>query len=124
MSENWEDENGFNFKRLLLVVLLIAVVVGTAFAVYKITSPDSDPVVVNEPTTLSKPIVNATTAVTGDTIQITTTLQDHAEGVQVFFYENDNTIGSSYTNSAGEAIFNRLVTVTGTYIYHADCVHP
>ena len=122
--ENWGDENPFPWRKIFLVVLVIGVLVGTAFAVYKITSPDSDPVVVTTPATLSKPTVNATTATTGDTIQISVTLSDALDGQQVFFYENDVSIGSAYTGSGGIAIFNRVVSTPGTYIYKADCMHP
>lgn len=122
--ENWGDENRFPWRKIILVVLVIGVLVGTAFAVYKITSPDSDPVVVTTPATLSKPSVNATSAVTGDTIQISTTLSDGLDGQQVFFYENDVNIGSAYTGSGGIAIFNRVVASAGTYVYKADCMHP
>lgn len=122
--ENWGDESRFNWKRLLLIVLIVSLTVSVAFAVYKITSPNSDPVNVSTPATLDKPSVNATSAVTGDTIQITTHLSDNMDGVQVFFYENDVSIGSSYTGSGGTAIFNRVVSTPGTYVYKADCVHP
>ena len=122
--EDWGNENPIPWKKIVLVVLLIGVIVGSAFAVYKITSPDSDPVVVATPATLSKPTVNATTAVTGDTIQISTTLSDALDGQQVFFYENDVNIGSAYTGSGGTAIFNRVVNTPGTYVYKADCMHP
>ena len=111
-------------RRTLLGVALIALLVIGAFAVYKITSDDSEPVEVVEPATLSQPSVNATTAVPSDTIQITTTLSDGAEGLQVFFYENDAQIGSAYTNSEGTAIFNRVVSAIGTYVYHCECTHP
>lgn len=123
-TENWGDENQIPFRKIILVILLIACIVGTAFAVYKITSPPSDPVVITTPATLSKPSVNATTGVIGDTIQISTTLSDATDGIQVFFYENDLSIGSAYTGSGGTAIFNRVVGSPGTYIYKADCVHP
>lgn len=66
----------------------------------------------------------ATSAVTGDTIQLTTQLSDSAEGLQVFFYENDAEIGSAYTDSTGTAIYNRVNIPVGNYIYHATCMHP
>jgi hypothetical protein len=121
--EDW-GETSFPWKKVILVILLVGAIVGTVVAVYKITSPDSDPVIVTTPATLTKPSVNATLAVSGDTIQITTTLSDSAEGLQVFFYENDLSIGSAYTNSAGQAIMNRVVNSPGTYIYLAEFMHP
>lgn len=122
--EDWGDEQRFSWRKIILVVLIISVAVGTVFAVYKITSPDSDPVTVSTPATLSKPIVNGTSVVTGDTIQVSTVLSDAMNGVQVFFYENDVNIGFAYTGSGGIAIINRVVNTPGTYVYHADCVHP
>lgn len=123
-AEDWGDENHFPIKKAILVILLIAALVGSAFAVYKITSPPSDPVNISTPATLSKPTLNATSGVPGNTIQITTTLSDGLDGIQVFFYENDIAIGSAYTGSGGIAIFNRVVSSTGTFVYKADCMHP
>jgi hypothetical protein len=122
--EDWGDESRFNWKALLIALLLISAIIGGGYAVYKIVSPDSDPVNVSTPATLSKPTVNATSAVVGNTIQITVKLSDSLDGVQVFFYENDINIGSAYTGSGGTAIFNRVVSAPGTYVYHADCIHP
>lgn len=122
--EDWGDESRFNWKALLIAIVLISAVICGGYAVYKIVSPDSDQVNVSTPATLSKPIVNATSAVVGNTIQITTTLSDGLDGVQVFFYENDISIGSAYTGSGGTAIFNRVVNSPGSYVYHAECVHP
>lgn len=122
--EDWGNDNPLPWRKIVLVVLLIGAIVGSAFAVYKITSPDSDPVDVTTPATLSKPTMNATSAVVGDTIQISTTLSDGLDGQQVFFYENSVNVGSAYTGSGGTAIFNRVVNTAGTYVYKADCVHP
>jgi hypothetical protein len=122
--ENWEADHKLGPAAIAIALILIIVIAaGSAYAVYKITSAPSDPVTVTESATLSKPTLNATTAVIGDTLQITTTLSDLAEGVQVFFYENQVSIGSAYTNSEGEAILNRVLSNTGTYTYIADCIH-
>lgn len=119
-----DDERQVNWKRLLLIILVIGVLVGSAFAVYKITSPPSDPVHVTTPATLSKPTVNATTAVVGNTLHISTQLSDKAQGVQVFFYQNNTAIGSDYTNDQGIATYDYVLAATGTYVYKADCIHP
>lgn len=124
--EDWEGDHKIP-KHWLIIAALIAVVAiaGTAYAVYNITSPPSDPVVATEPATLSKPAVNATAVVVGDTVQISTTLSDGLEARQVFFYENDVQLpGSSFTNSEGTAVYNREISAVGTYIYTAKCVHP
>jgi hypothetical protein len=123
--ENWEADHKLGPAAIIILTLILIVMIATtAYAVYKITSPPSDPVVVSLPSELSKPTVNATAAVIGETIQITTTLNDGVEGLQVFFYENDVNIGSAYTNSQGEAIINRVINNAGTFIYVADCIHP
>lgn len=124
MPEDWGDEQRFPLKKAILVILLVGALVGSAFAVYKITSPPSPEVVITTPATLSAPTVNATSGVVGDTIQISTTLSDAMDGLQVFFYENGASIGSAYTGSGGIAIFNRVVNAAGNYTYTADCMHP
>lgn len=123
--ESWEQDNKKS-PAMIAVLALIAIlaIAGSAVAVYKIISPASDPVVVTPPSTLSKPTFNATSAVVGETLQITTTLSDKTPAVEVFFYQNNVPIGSSYTNNEGVAIFNRLLTTTGSFIYTAECVHP
>lgn len=125
--ENWEDDNKRSPAAIALIVILsLVVIAGSAYAVYKLTSPPSPPIVVTEPSALAAPSLNATTAVVGDTVQITTQLSDSAEGVHVFFYQEGTatSIGSAYTNSEGQAIFNHPLTTTGTFTYIADCVHP
>lgn len=109
----------------MIVIALVAIltIAGSAVAVYKIMSPPSDPVEVVTPATLSKPLLNATRASVGETIQITTTLSDKVPAVEVFFYQNNLPIGSSYTNSEGVAIFNKQLNAVGTFIYTADCIH-
>ena len=122
--ENWEVDHKLGPTAIIILTLVLIVTIATtAYAVYKITSPPSNPIIVNEPATLSQPTVNATTAITGDILQITTELSDQAEGIQVFFYENQVSIGSAYTNSEGQAIINRSVNTPGTYVYVADCIH-
>ena len=123
--EDWEADHKLS-KRTLIVIALVAILAlaGTAVAVYKIVSPPSDPVVVATPATLSKPTVNATSAVEGDTIHITTTLSDAFQGLQVFFYENNVQIGSDYTNDQGLASYDRVINNAGTFVYTAECMHP
>lgn len=124
MSEDW-DEEGFKFpvKKILIITLCILAVSIPAYAVYKITSPASDPVVVNTPATLSKPTVNSTTAIIGDIIQISVALSDLSPGQQITFFQNDIQIGTATTDSNGQAIFNQVLTTAGTYTYHATCIH-
>jgi hypothetical protein len=125
--ENWEEDHKLSPK-VIIAALVIAMILSASvgYAIYKITSPPSAPVVISEPATLSAPSVNTTSAVTGDTLQLTTTLSDSKEGVQVFFYHNASAsaIGSAYTNSAGQAILNYALTQVGTFTFTADCIHP
>jgi hypothetical protein len=123
--ENWESDNKRSPALIVVLALVVCLAVaGTAYAVYKITSPVSEPVVVVAPATLSKPVLNATTISTGETVQITTTLSDARPAVEVFFYQNNTAIGSAYTNSQGTAIYNRALTTVGNYVFTADCIHP
>lgn len=126
MNEKWDDdtEREFPTRKIIIAVLLIACIAIPVGAVYKIMSPPSDPVTVTEPATLSKPTVNATTATPNDKLIISTTLSDLTPGVQVFFYENDNQIGSASTDSNGIANYLHTISSTGTKIYTADCIHP
>jgi D-alanyl-D-alanine carboxypeptidase len=126
LAEDWGDEEGrfkLPIKKLIIVALCILAVSIPAYAVYRITSPASDPVTVNTPATLSKPTVNATTAIIGDTLQVTTVLSDHLSGQQVIFFLNDVQIGETTTDSNGQAIFNHVATTPGTYIFVAKCIH-
>lgn len=125
--ENWEEDHKLKPKAIIAILLIASIAIaGTAFAVYKITSPPSAPIIVTTPSTLNAPTLNATTATVGDTVQITTTLSDGAEGLQVFFYKNGTVgaIGSAYTNSQGQVIFNYGLGEVGTYVFTAECVHP
>lgn len=122
--ENWETDHKVS-KGLVIALITIAIIsIGTAYATYKIISPDSDVVTSTAPATLSKPTVNGTSIIPGETIQITTTLSDSTDNLQVFFYENNVSIGSAYTNSAGQAIYNRVVNSVGSFVYSADTIHP
>lgn len=125
LNEKWDDETQREFptRKILIAVLLIACIVVPVGAVYKIMSPPSDPVVVTEPATLSKPTVNATNAIPNDKLIISTTLSDKAPGVQVFFYENDIQIGSASTDSNGVATYQHTIASVGTKVYYADCIH-
>jgi len=125
--ENWEADNKTSIAKWAIIGLIIFIaIVGTVFAAdyfYKITSPPSEPVDVNVRATLSKPTTNSTAAIIGDTIQITTVLSTHEEGFQVTFKENGDIIGSAYTNDQGQAIYNRVMTSTGTFVYIAECIY-
>ena len=120
--ENWDDERQINWKRLLMVGLLISIIVGVAYATYKIYSPPSAPVTVVEAPTLATPTVNATSLFKGETLQITVNLSLAQEGTQVWFYENTTNIGSAYTNSDGDAILNRVMNIVGTFVFKADAI--
>jgi hypothetical protein len=126
----FEDEfshaNGPAKKTLIIALVLILAVVGVAYAAYKITSPPSQPVTVGTAATLSAPIVNGTNLVLGDTLQLTTTLSDKTPNVQIFFYSNASiaSLGSAYTDSNGQAIFNTKQNTVGVFNFTADCIHP
>ena len=123
--ESWEGDNGLSKTTIIILamILFIASVAGV-YAVYNIVSPPSDTVTVDAPATLTKPTLNATSATIGQIIQITTTLSDGAEGLQVWFYENDQQIGSAYTNDQGTAIYNRAMNSAGSFVFRAECIHP
>lgn len=124
MNEDWGDNDYKpNWKRIIILALIgIIATASVAVAVYKITSPPSAPVHVAEPAALSAPTFNSTNLYLGETLQITVVLSTSVEGQQVFFYENGTNIGSALTNSAGQAILNRVMNVEGTYIYTADAI--
>ena len=128
--EDWEGDQKKSKIKMVIVLLIIMIAAVVSFkvvdAVYHITSPPSKPVVVFTPATLSEPTVSATSAVTGDTITITTQLSDGLAGIQVFFYENSSTtpMGSDYTNDLGQASYNKTFSTIGTYTFYADCIHP
>ena len=123
--EDWEGDNKTSITKWIILIAILAVaLIGTVYAVYQITSPNSDTVTVTTPAILSKPIVSATTATVGQTITVTTTLSDSLDGVQVFFYENGNQIGSDYTDDTGTATYTRGLNIAGTYTYYAECIHP
>jgi len=109
--ENWEEDNGVisTLKRnpnKFLVIFLVGILVcaSVSYGLMRIWSPDSDPVEVVGTPELSKPVLNATSLYIGETLQIAVTLDTGAEGVQVFFYENDTNLGSDYTDDTGTAI--------------------
>lgn len=123
--EDWESDNKTsNLKWIIITIIALVTLSGIAVAAYQIVSPPSDPVPVTTAAKLSKPQVNATSAVVGDVLQISVTLSDGAEGVQVWFRENGTDIGSDYTNDVGTATYNRVLTVAGTFTYDAHCIHP
>lgn len=125
--ENWEEDHKLPKHWIIIIALIgIIAITGTAIAIYKITSPPSDPVTVATPATLSQPTVNATSAITGDILQLTTSLSDNAEGLQVFFFNNASVsaLGSAYTDSTGTAIFNTPLNTVGVFTYTAECLHP
>lgn len=125
-NEKWDDdtEKEFPTRKIIIAVLLIACIAIPVGAVYKIMSPPSDPVIVTEPATLSKPAVNATTATPNDKLIISTTLSDKTPGIQVFFYENSIQIGSATTDSNGVATYQHTIGSIGNKTYTADCIHP
>jgi hypothetical protein len=124
MSEDWDEERfKLPIKKIIIVALCVFAVSIPAYAVYSFWSPPSDPVIVNTPATLSKPIVNATTAIIGDTLQVTTVLSDQLSGQQVIFFLNDVQIGETTTDSNGQAIFNYVATAAGSHIFKARCIH-
>ena len=125
--ENWEEDNGLiatlkrNPKKFLVIFLVgILACASIGYGLMRIWSPDSDPVTVADAPELSKPVLNATSLYIGETLQIAVTLNTGAEGVQVFFYENDTVLGSDYTDDTGTALYNRMVSQADTYVYKAS----
>jgi hypothetical protein len=125
--ENWESDNSHQANPTRIIIIALALILCIAIpvgAVYKITSAPSDPVEVTAPADLTKVSTNATQAIPGDKLVLSTTLTDGLSNVQVFFYENDVSIGSAYTDSNGIATLTHTLVSTGTKIYLADCIHP
>lgn len=131
--ENWEEDNGLisrlkqNPKKFLVIFLVgILACASVGFGLMRIWSPESEPVTVSGIPELSQPAFNATSLYIGETLQITVKLTDAygapMEGEQVWFQENKAEIGSAYTNSEGDAIFNRAVTTQGTYVYNCSAM--
>ena len=125
-EEEFGRSSGPAKKTLIIGIIVMLTLVGVAYAAYKIVSPPSQPVTVGTPATLSAPAVNGTSLVLGDTLQLTTTLIDKASNVQVFFYNNasTNSLGSAFTDSNGQAIFNTIQNTPGVFTFSADCIHP
>lgn len=65
---------------------------------------------------------NATSAYVGDTIELTAILSDNANGETVYFYENENPIGTVGTLD-GYAVLNHILTVEGNIQFTAECMH-
>lgn len=113
-------------KTVIIGIILLLAVAGVAYAAYKIVSPPSPVVQVGTPATLTAPTVNGTSLVLGDTLQLTTVLSDKAPNVQIFFYNNASmsALGSAYTDSNGQAIFNVQQNTPGNFTFTADTIHP
>lgn len=124
-EDEFSNASGPAKKTVIICMVALLLVVGVAYAAYKIVSPPSPAVHVGTAATLTAPTVNGTSLVLGDTLQLTTTISDHIQNVQVFFYRNDSTIalGSSFTDSNGQAILNAPMNVAGDFVFTADCVH-
>lgn len=125
-EEEFNGNHSLPGKAIVIGLIALVFVASIAFAAYKIISPPSNPVTVGTPATISPPSVNATSLIVGDTLQLTTTISSHTPGVQVFFYSSASAsaLGSSFTDSNGQAIFNAVQNTPGTFTFTADCVHP
>jgi len=126
--ENWEADSKTSKAKLAIILLVIVIAAVLCFkvvdAVYHITSPPSPAVTVTEPATLSLPTVSSTAVTVGETVTISSTLSDGAEGVQVSFFENGSLIGNDFTDDTGTATYNRIMTGAGSFTYVCDCIHP
>ncbi len=125
-EEEFGKSSGPALKTVAIIMVCLIAFVGVAYAAYKLTSPPSQPVSVVPPASLSAPTVNGTSLVLGDTLQLTTTLSDKANNVQVFFYNNASAVslGSAFTDSNGQAIINVPMSTAGNFTFTADCYHP
>ena len=126
--EDWEADSKTSKTKIAIVLLILVVAAVASFkvvdAIYHITSPASPTVTATTPATLSTPTVSATSVTVGETITISTTLNDGLAGVQVYFLENGVQIGSDYTDDSGTATYNRVITAAGSYTYKCVCIHP
>ena len=123
-TEEWNDQINFPLKKLLIIALIAILGGAVAYSAIRIWSPPSAPVNVSNPPTISTPALNGTVLYTGETVQVTVHLSTNQSQQQIFFYENNNPIGSAFTDSNGQAIINRQLTTPGSYVYNASWISP
>jgi hypothetical protein len=122
----------------LIALLLVALIVAIAAAVYTMNSDPSDTVIVNptptassSPTptqqpqaTLSKVSVSTTMLTVGAQLTLSTTVSDGTPDLTVTFYDQENTaVGSAVTDSTGKATLT-ITPPVGSWSYHATAEHP
>jgi hypothetical protein len=129
-------------RKQTLIIFVVAtaltlLIVGAA-ASYLMVAPASDPVTVLSPTpspspspsptplpaSMSKVQVAPTTLYLGNTVTLSTTVNDASAGIVVNFYNNlDAAVGSTTTSATGLA----SITITppqGVWTYYATAQHP
>jgi hypothetical protein len=124
----------------LIALLLVALVVAIAAAVYTMNSDPSDTVIVSptptptaspSPTptqqpqaTLSKVSVSTTMLTVGAQLTLSTTVSDGTPDLTVTFYDQENTaVGSAVTDATGKATLT-ITPPVGSWSYHATAEHP
>lgn len=124
----------------LIALLLVALIVAIAAAVYTMNSDPSDTVIVSptptptaspSPTptqqpqaTLSKVSVSTTMLTVGGSLTLSTTVSDSIVGLTVNFYnQNNDLVGSAVTDGTGKATLT-ITPPVGSWSYHATAEHP
>ena len=104
-------------NRIILTLALFLVAYGVAQTLTD-PSPDSDSVEVVTLPTLAKPSVSSTLLYTGETLTIEVVMSPAMAGTTVFLYENDIQVDSALTDVTGNAVFTRVMSTAGTFVYH------
>ena len=133
MIFNDVDWDFVNWKRIIIIMAAVGVLVGSVFAIYKITSPVVETnandkallsFVINgtgyfEPGTYAYPDVTV-----GDTLVFGAQLSDGLSGADAYFYVNGASVGFDSTDDTGLATKTYFVPTPGAYSFYADVVHP
>ena len=133
-------ESSTKKKTIILAILITLIVVASisvVIAAYTMTSPVSDPLIVNPTPTpaptpsptpvplasLSKVATSVTTLYIGNTVVLSTTVSDSTAGIVVnFFNQNNAAVGTATTNAEGLAS-TTITPPLGTWTYYATASH-
>lgn len=108
-------------KILALSFLVISCGFAVAYATYEITSNEVT-VEVAQGANLALS-ASSTSINVGQSLTLTATLSDYANGVVVSFYDGGNTVGQATTSGGGIATLT-VNPNAGTHIYKAIATHP
>lgn len=112
----------FNKTTIFLILAILFASFGVAVAVYEITS-NIVTVTVSAPQAQLTLATSATAITLGESITLTATLNDFANGVVVTFYDGTTNVGQTNTTGGGIATL-QLTPSIGTHNYKAIATHP